>query len=633
MWPVIWSRERRALLPFLIGLGLLLLALVACRGETPPSPTPREVTRIVERTVVVTQVITRVVTPPPGKPTDLTLCLREEPASLDPLALSGEDARALHLLLARVLVGWDEKGRPFTQVFERVPTLENGDARLVGEEGPDGHVEVTYRIRPDIRWEDGTLLSSRDFRVAWEAAREGRGLPRYRALARDVEDVRLVDERTFTVVLRQGLMTPLYMTYLFGPYPAHAGGTLAAEHPLSFGPYTLARWDKGRGMVFTARANATLPPAVPTLNVRFVDPAQEDPVVDLLGGRCDVLAPSLLTPLASPLLRQAERQGLVHMATVSGPAWVHLDFNTWPPEGRVPFFADVRVRQAVLLSLDRTRLAAEATEGLARPMRSWLPESSWAFEALPALSPGTQDIRHARQLLAEAGWRDEDEDHVLEAHEVGGRFWDGERWTVAEGTRFRVTLVTAGGDAVVHRVAEGVRQALAAIGMEVQVEEVPASALWTPESPLRQRKFDLALFSWLPGPDPDGRYMWVGNAICRKADGSVYAAEAGRACTPGDELLYPSQIPRADNHWEGGNVAGWARAEASLAIYQATTRLRPQDRAPFYVRHQSLFEHDLPVIPLFFRPRLTAWRAGWTHIRPLPFQPVTWNCEEWAWEP
>ncbi len=628
MWPAILSRTRRdAVLLIGVTLSLLAVGLIACRGGT-PSP-PREVTRIVERTVVITQVITRVVTPIPGRPTSLTLCLREEPSTLDPLNATTNDAQAIRLLLGRVLVGWDERSRPLTQVFERVPTLENGDARIVGEEGPDGHLEVTFRIRPDVRWEDGHLLRAQDFVAAWEAARQGKGTTKIRALAKDVVAIRVVDMRTFVVVLRQGLMTPLYMTYVFGPYPSHAMPTDPTIRWPSFGPYVLSTWERGKGMVFTARSNAVPPPPIPTLNVHFMDPTQEDPVVALIGGRCDVVAPSLLSPAAFPLLEQAKHQNLVQVATVEGPAWVHLDFNTWPEKDRLPFFADVRVRQAVALSVDREALTSKVTYGLGQPMRSWLPPQSWAFEALPALSPHVLDRSRARQLLAEAGWRDADGDGLVEAHDVRGTFWDGEEWQIPNNTPFRVQLVTVAGDDEVERTAQGVVEALTKIGMDVQVTSVKAEEVWKAHSPLRRRTFDMALFSWLPGPDPNGRYLWVGNTICRRADGRVYAAEAGGGCTPGDEELYPAQIPRQANGWRGGNVAGWARAEASLAIYQATARLRPQERASFYLRHQNLFEKDLPVIPFFLRPRLAAWRAGWTNIRLSPFLPITWNIDRW----
>jgi len=616
-------RWTRFVVLLLVALGLL----VACRKAVPPTPVPREVTRVVERTVVVTHVVTRVVTVAPNTADHLTLCLSHLPTSLDPLAASDEDAQAISLLTGRVLVGWETYEQPFTQVFQRVPTLANQDARLVGEEGPDGHVEITYRLRPDLFWEDGTRVRPEDFVAAWQAACEGQGTPRVQAMAQDVARVTVVDDHTFTVVLRDGLMTPLYMTYVFGPHPSHVPPS-QARAPFSYGPYRLVGGEEGTVLEFEPNPHFHPQPTIPHLTVRAL-PSTRDPLIALLSGTCDVLAPSLLSVDMWPTLEEAREEGVVHTDYVVGPAWTHVDFNTWPAEERIPYFADVRVREAVLLALNREEMACTATHGLAQPMRSWLPDRLWAFEAVPALTAPAPDISRGRELLAEVGWRDEDGDGVLEAHGVQGTGWDGLPWQIPEGTRFQPTLVTVSDDPLLREVTHQLVRQLAALGIRVQVESLPSDRLWAEDSRIRHRAFDLALFSWLPGPDPDGRFLWVGNTICRQGNGHLYAADAGRECEPGDERVYPSQIPSAENGWRGGNISGWADADASLAIYQATAHLLPDVRAPYYLRHQTLFGQDVPVLPLFPRPRFTAWRASWQGLHLLPFEPVTWNVEQW----
>ena len=54
---------------------------------------------------------------------------------------------------------------------ETLPTLENGlAARETTAEGKPG-LRVTYRLRADARWGDGTPVSAADLRFAWEAGR------------------------------------------------------------------------------------------------------------------------------------------------------------------------------------------------------------------------------------------------------------------------------------------------------------------------------------------------------------------------------------------------------------------------------------------------------------------------------
>jgi Bacterial extracellular solute-binding proteins, family 5 Middle. len=256
------SVQNRLGLGVLLSLTLLFLLVLSGCGRAPSltsPPPPLEVTRLVPRTVVVREVITRVVTPPPSAgPAEFVLCLRRKPAHLDPLWRAGESESLVWGLLGRTVAAARPDGTWMTDVFERVPTLKNGDARLVGEEGPDGHLEVTYHIRPDVRWEDGTRVTAADFRRAWEAARQGHGSPRVRQLAADVVDVRVPDARTLTVILRQGLMTPLYPGYALGPLPP-TGLATSRSFP-SFGPYRLAATFPNGDMLFVPNPTFGPPP-------------------------------------------------------------------------------------------------------------------------------------------------------------------------------------------------------------------------------------------------------------------------------------------------------------------------------------------------------------------------------------
>ncbi len=639
-------RPGRLLPPILLFLLAILLGACA-RSTPPPSPTPIPVTHVVRETVVVTRVVTRVVTPTavPATPVPdrIVLCAGEEPTSLDPLLDTSGTAVLVRALISGVVMAPAPDGRLMSDLFTRVPSLENGDARLVGEEGPDGHLEVTFRLRNDIRWEDGAPLRAEDFVTAWKWARQGWGSDDVQARAGDVVTLHVRDDHTFTVVLRQGLMTPLYATYVFGPYPSHR--LAQAEDPQAvlsslgrawpaLGPYRVEEWQRGKHIILAAnptyfRRGEGLP-RVNTFVVRFFR-HPDDALVALLSGGCDVLAPGLIGPDAYPILETARRQGILTLRVTTGPAWEHLDFNTWPTGNHPPFFADVRVRQAVALALDREAITRDVTNNLSHAMTSWLPPDHWAYQPLPPLAPNASDVNRARALLEEVGWRDEDGDGVREAHGVHGTFWDGTAWSIEDGTPFRVTLVVPEGNALHARTATAIGHALARVGIEVTTVTRAADALFGPDGILPRREFDLALFAWLPGPDVDGRYLWVGNAICRRANGRLYAAAAGQSCEPGDETLYPAQIPSQENGWQGGNFAGWANPEASLAVYEATSRLRPQDRASFYLVHQDRFGHDLPVLPLYLYPRITAWRKGLSGLAPGRHTPLTWNASMWTW--
>lgn len=62
------------------------------------------------------------------------------------------------------LVYLDNEGDLVPEIATRVPTQANGDYKLVKDAaGKVVRNSVTYTIRPDARWSDGTPITSRDF--------------------------------------------------------------------------------------------------------------------------------------------------------------------------------------------------------------------------------------------------------------------------------------------------------------------------------------------------------------------------------------------------------------------------------------------------------------------------------------
>src|SRR5437867_1845828 len=71
-----------------------------------------------------------------------------------------------HLLHAR-LVGIDDRGEPYPDLVERVPTLENGGARWIGE-GDARQLEVTFRLRANAG------LTAAEVVASWRRALDAR---------------------------------------------------------------------------------------------------------------------------------------------------------------------------------------------------------------------------------------------------------------------------------------------------------------------------------------------------------------------------------------------------------------------------------------------------------------------------
>jgi peptide/nickel transport system substrate-binding protein len=154
---------------------------------------------------------------------------------------------------------------------------------------------------------------------------------------------------------------------------------------------------------------------------------------------------------------------------------------------------------------------------------------------------------------------------------------------------------------------------MADIGIKVNLDLMPMSVYFADDGPLFQRKFDLAEYAWIAGPDPGGDWLWVGVDILDDAG----------------EVLLQEQIPSEEDGWIGQNFDGWVHEEASYLIFDATNTLRQSDRIPLYHAQQEIFMEEVPTLPLFqhvtvtaFAPDLKGWALG-------PSTVETWNIHEW----
>jgi YVTN family beta-propeller protein len=162
----------------------------------------------------------------------------------------------------------------------------------------------------------------------------------------------------------------------------------------------------------------------------------------------------------------AARAGRQQYFTSPGQAVFYLIFNT-----RRPLFAEARMRRAVNLAIDRRALAA--TPGLpanARPTDQYIPPGILGFEDAAIYPLGGPDLPAARRLAA--------------------------------GGRKKATLYVCS-NANCARNGQTLRQNLAAIGIELEVHQVPDAVLFgdLPSDP--HADYDLAMQGYIADwPDP-----------------------------------------------------------------------------------------------------------------------------------
>jgi ABC-type transport system substrate-binding protein len=117
----------------------------------------------------------------------------------EPKALVGSDLNPTHIgiipdapwqVFHAALVQHDERERPQLQLAEAFPQLNTDSWKVF----PDGRMETTWRLRPNLTWHDGAPLAADDFVLSLQyskATRSDRHI--------EVDDAVALDSRTLVV--------------------------------------------------------------------------------------------------------------------------------------------------------------------------------------------------------------------------------------------------------------------------------------------------------------------------------------------------------------------------------------------------------------------------------------------------
>lgn len=476
---------------------------------------------------------------------------------------------------------------------ETLPTLENGLAAR--ETTPDGRpgIRVTLRLREGLRWGDNTPITAEDLRFAWEAGRDpatGFGPAEF---YRSAYELIVVDPRTVT--LRFDRLTFDFASMGdFQPLPAHIERPIWQADPRAYrtrtqydtnpgnpglwsGPYRVASVQPGSGVNLERNlAWSGAAPAFRSIRIRTVEntTALE---AQLLSGQLDMIAGELGLPVEQAAALQRRAPSRFRFAFRPGLIYEHIDTNL-----DNPILADRRLRQALLLALDRPRIVAQLFEGrqtvahgLVNPLDTM---------ADPDIRQYPYDPARAASLLEEAGWR---------------LAPDGIRRNAA-GERLSLELMTTAG----NRSREQVQQVLAAmwraVGIEARIRNEPPRVFFA-ETLSRRRHQALAMFAWISSPENVPRAS-----------------------------LHSDEIPRAERNFSGQNYPGFRHAEMDALLEALPIELDPAARRPLWNRLQAIYAEELPSLPLWFRQDAHVWPAWLDGVRPTGhLSPSSLWVEQW----
>ncbi len=625
-------------IPLLVLITLLLSACESLPSNSTESPQP---------TITPPPVIT-----PPPSPRTLTICLGQEPNTLYPY---GNLNAAAQSVLAAIDNGpidtVDYAYQPV--ILQKLPSIADGDAavsqvtvkdgsEIVDADGnltalsigtsvrPSGcrsngcavtysgsalqmdQMSVTFHLRPDLTWSDGTPLTADDSVYGYQIVANDSSSP-FKFIADHTQSYTATDMTTLQWTGIPGFIDPTYFTDFFAPAPKHVwdkfGATglsqvdVASRAPIGWGPYMIQDWTIGDHITLAKNpyyfhASDGLP-KFDTLTFRFIsDPNAA--ISQLTSGGCEILDPSINLDAQVALLQQMQDANQIQafFTPTSTIEWLGLGINPAVYDSgnrsirnRPDFFSDSRTRQAIALCLDRQKVADTVLFGQSSVPTSFVSSSHPLYVSdLPSYK---FDATAGSQLLEQAGWKFVRGDTTSVRRAVSVR-------NVAVGTPLILNYITT--QSVQRRqVIDILSQSLAQCGIGINVQYESQQELYAPgpNGPLFGRNFDLAEY-----------------------------ALSNTSMEPPCGWFASYEIPNAANHWIGVNVSGYRNPDFDTACYAAQSSLpSEQTYTDSYHQAQSIFANDLPAIPLFFRLSVAAARADLCHFNLDPTANPMWNIE------
>lgn len=189
------------------------------------------------------------------------------------------------------------------------------------------------------------------------------------------------------------------------------------------------------------------------------------------------------TPMLPKFVRVLDRSRF-NLYQVSGLQWssVWLNFHR-------PFFADQRVRQAMMYAIDRAGIVKAVYGGRADLMNAEIPPATGALYNAHVPNTYAYNPTKAKTLLAAAGWK----------ASSGGTLTKG-------GVRFAFTLLFTRGDSQGEQMATIIQQDLANVGVSVQLQGLESSVLTN--SHLNNGKFDAVIGYYFNYAFPDNLFQF-----------------------------------------------------------------------------------------------------------------------------
>jgi peptide/nickel transport system substrate-binding protein len=488
---------------------------------------------------------------------------------------------------------------------------------------------ITFTLREGLKWSDGAPLTADDVVFSYQDIYLNPQIPT------DIQDVLRIGKKRLLPSVRK--LDDRHVEFItpepFAPFLRSTGIPILPKHilqesvekkgsdgnPLFFstwgtdtdprkiicnGPYLLDSYVSSQRVIFRRnpyywrKDEKGKPKPYIERIVWSVVENRDTALLQFRSGGLDISEP--IRPEDFTLLKHEEKRGKFTLL-VGGPRPVttFMAFNQSqarrngrplvnPIKSR--WFNNVSFRQAVAYAIDRNRINNTIYRGLGTLINSTLiPQSPYYLSPEQGLKVYNYDPAKAKQLLQAAGFK----------YDAKGQLFD------ADGHRVRFTLMTNAGNTIREAMISQIRQDLAKIGMQVDLNPINFNVLLDKVD--NTLDWDAYLLAMGSGREPnDGSNIW-------SPDGSSH--NFNQPPLPGKPPI------------EGRVLADW-EAEIGRLFIEGAQELDETKRKAIYAKTQQLMQENLPWIPLVVERIMAAVRDRVEGVQYPELGGALWNIQD-----
>ena len=504
-------------------------------------------------------------------------------------------------LIMEPLIKFNQNGEMVPALAESVPTVANGAFSA-------DFKTITYKLKPGLKWSDGSPVTSSDVVFSWEYCTGIKGCAKANTFT-PVDKVVAVDPLTVRITFKTakpypydvfgGATTPIMQRAQFKDCLGDKAPTCTTQNfnPIGTGPFMVKEFRPNdvTQLVANPHYREANKPAFATMTLKGGGDAAAAGRSVMETGEFDY---AWNLQLAPDVLARMARGGKGKTVSAFGTLVERIEMNLTDPSAKHgdlrsttkfphPYLTDMRVRKALSMAIDRNLLVEIGYGPAGRPTCNLVPApAAFASNNTDCIK---QDMAGAKALLDQAGWR------------MGS---DGVR--AKDGVKMEMLYITST-NAVRQNFQALIKQWWTELGVKVELRNISASVFFGGDagSPDTFQKFyaDVEMYANnFDGTDPEN---YLGNLVCDK-------------------------IPRPETQWQGTNNNRYCNPEYDKLVKDLSAAAGVERRGAIAKRlNDMVTKESYVVVPLVDRGRISAHANSLGGVVLNTWDSELWNAADW----